>query len=235
MTAVLNLPLIAEHMALRAVIYNDQRGGYIDNVPATFARKNTDLGIGYANYPATNGQCPDGLPNNGFCVPPGSPTLNNNSLVARAINPVTYQGIRAQLLYKINDDWDVLLAQSYQDMDSRGVFYQQPNASDGAPLQPLEVTLFNPAYNKDKFEMTSLTIDGKVGPLKGVYTAGYLDRHVEQQGDYTNYSRAIYAEYYQCYGKYDQTPTCFSPSASWHTSEQNKHMQQEFRLRATPR
>ena len=39
---------------------------------------------------------------------------------------------------------------------------------------PLEVTLFNPAYNKDKFEMTSLTIDGKLGPLKAVYTAGYL-------------------------------------------------------------
>ena len=32
-TAVLNLPLIAEHMAVRAVIYDDQRGGYIDNVP----------------------------------------------------------------------------------------------------------------------------------------------------------------------------------------------------------
>src|ERR1700723_960799 len=55
-TAVLNLPLIAEHMAVRAVIYNDQRGGYIDNVPAPFTRKNTDLGIAYANYPAVNGQ-----------------------------------------------------------------------------------------------------------------------------------------------------------------------------------
>src|SRR3984893_3388494 len=103
-TAVLNLPLIAEHMAVRAVIYNDQRGGYIDNVPATFTRKNTDLGIGYTGYPAVNGHCPDGLPNNGFCVPPGSPTLNNNSIGARAIHPVTYQGIRAQLLYRFNND-----------------------------------------------------------------------------------------------------------------------------------
>ena len=131
-------------------------------------------------------------------MPPGSPTLNNSSIAGKAINPVTYQGARAQLLYKFNDDWDVLLAQSYQDMHSQGVFYQQPNASDGAPLQPLEVTLFNPAYNNDKFEMTSLTIDGKLGFLKGVYTAGYLSRDVEQSGDYTNYSRAIYAEYYQC-------------------------------------
>ena len=232
-TAVLNLPLIAGHMAVRAVIYNDERGGYIDNVPGTFTRRNTDLGISYANYPAVNGRCPDGLPNSGFCVPPGSPSLNNSNLVGRAINPVTYQGIRAQLLYKFNDDWDVLLAQSYQDMHSQGVFYQQPNASDGAPLNPLEVTLFNPAYDTDKFEMTSLTVDGKLGFLKAVYTAGYLVRNVEQSGDYTNYSRAVYAEYYQCYGKYDLTSKCFSPSASWHTSEQNKHMQHEFRL-STP-
>src|SRR5580700_7893916 len=68
-TAVINLPLIAEKMAVRAVIYNDRRGGYIDNVPATFTRKNTDFGIHYANFPAVGGQCPDGLPNNGFCVP----------------------------------------------------------------------------------------------------------------------------------------------------------------------
>src|SRR6266478_163047 len=73
LTAVLNLPLIADTMAVRAVIYNDRRGGYIDNVPATFTRKNTDIGIHYANYPAdSNGQCPDGQPNGGSCVPPGS-------------------------------------------------------------------------------------------------------------------------------------------------------------------
>ena len=51
-TAVLNVPLIADTLAVRAVIYDDHRGGYIDNVPATFTRKDTDLGIRYANYPA---------------------------------------------------------------------------------------------------------------------------------------------------------------------------------------
>src|SRR5271167_5223568 len=61
-TGVLNLPLIADTMAVRAVIYDDSRGGYIDNVPANFTRKNTDIGIGNANYPAVNGACPDGLP-----------------------------------------------------------------------------------------------------------------------------------------------------------------------------
>src|SRR5882757_4858048 len=200
-TAVLNVPLIADTMAVRAVIYNDRRGGYIDNVPATFTRKNTDIGIHYAHYPANaQGQCPDGLPNAGYCVPPGSASISNSEIAGRAINPVTYEGIRVELLYKFNDDWDALITQSYQDMDSRGVFYQQPNASDGAKLNPLEVTLFNPSFDKDKFESTAWTLNGKFGDLKAVYTGGYLVRKGEQVGDYTNYARGVYADYYQCYG-----------------------------------
>jgi len=238
LTAVLNVPLIANTMAARAVIYNDRRGGYIDNVPATFTRKNTDIGIHYANYPAVNGQCPDGLPNNGSCVPPGSPSINNYNLTGRAINPVTYQGIRVEALYKFNDDWDALISQSYQQLDSQGVFYQQPFASDGAPLKQLEVTLFNNARNKDKFESTAWTVNGKFSNLKAVYTGGYLVRKVEQTGDYTNYARGVYADYYQCYGPNsggdpNLTSTCFSPSATWHSAERNEHQQHEFRL-STP-
>jgi outer membrane receptor protein involved in Fe transport len=239
LTAVLNLPLIADTMAVRAVIYNDRRGGYIDNVPATFTRKNTDIGIHYANYAASaTGACPDGLPNNGFCVPPGSPSVNNATVAARAINPVRYQGIRAEALYKFTDDWDFLVTQSYQNMNSEGVFYQQPNASDGAPLQPLQVTLFNPSYDKDKFENTAWTLNGKFGDLKAVYTGGYLVRNVQQEGDYTNYARGFYADYYQCFGAGsgaagNPNATCYSPSATWHSNERNTHQQHEFRL-STP-
>ncbi|MBV8851937.1 MAG: TonB-dependent receptor plug domain-containing protein, partial [Sinobacteraceae bacterium] len=136
-TAVLNLPLISGTLGVRGVVYDDHRGGYIDNVPAKFTRKNTDIGIHYANYPAVNGQCPDGLPNAGFCVPPGSSQpINNYNVAERAINPVTYKGGRAELLWQVNDDWDALLSQSYQSMHAQGVFYQQPNASDGQPLAP---------------------------------------------------------------------------------------------------
>jgi iron complex outermembrane recepter protein len=232
--AVLNLPLITGTLGLRTVIYDDRRGGYINNVPATFTRKNTDIGIHYANYPsAADGTCPDGQPNAGFCVPPGSASINNSGVTGNAINPVTYQGIRAELLYKINDDWDVLITQSYQDMNSQGVFYQQPTASDGAPLRPLEVTLFNPANDKDRFENTAWTVNGRLGILKAVYTGGYLVRNVEQIGDYTNYARGVYADYYQCYGGGALTPTCFSPSATWRSNERNTHQQHEFRL-STP-
>ncbi len=236
MTAVLNLPLVDDHLALRAVIYNDRRGGYIDNVPGTFTRKDTDLGIYYANNP-------------GGGVPPNSPVINNNAIAAKDINPVTYQGIRASLLWQINDDWNFLVAQTYQDMDSQGVFYQMPYSSDGVPLNPLEVTLFNNAYNKDKFENTAWTLNGKIGDFKAVYTGGYLVRHVDQVADYTNYARGVYADYYQCYGPGtgyavpnpnpphygdpNLTSTCYSPSSTWREVERNEHLSNEIRV-STP-
>ncbi|MGH8338344.1 MAG: TonB-dependent receptor plug domain-containing protein, partial [Gammaproteobacteria bacterium] len=231
LSAVLNVPLIADTLAVRAVIFNDRRGGYIDNVPGTFTRMNSDPGIHYANYPGG--------------VPPDSPAINNNAIAGRAINPVTYQGTRVQALYQINDDWNILVSQMYQDMNSQGVFYQMPNASDGMPLKPLQVTLFNDAYNKDKFENTAWTINGAIGPLKAVYTGGYLVRNVQTVGDYTNYARGVYADYYQCYGPGtgyavnggagdpNLTSKCFSPSSVWKEKERNEHMSHEFRL-STP-
>jgi iron complex outermembrane receptor protein len=220
--ATLNVPLIDNKLAVRAVVYNDARGGYINNVYQTFTRSNTDAGIHYA----------------GGTVPPGSPVINNISQVANAINPVTYTGIRAEALYKINEDWNVLLSQSYQDMDAQGVFYQMPFGSDyqfnHQALPDLSVTLFNPSYDKDRFENTAWTLSGNVGGLKLVYAGSYLDRHVEAQQDYTNYSRGFFADFYQCttsvgYGV-PGPDKCDSPSAFWRNTQENTHQSHELRL-----
>ncbi len=171
---------------MRGVIYNDRQGGYINNVPSTFTRSSTDRGaIAY----------------NGGVVPTNSVSINNNNVVGNAINPVTYTGIRVGALAKINDDWNALLTQSYQNIDAQGVFYEMPRGTIGAsldanavpiggqPLPPLSVNLFNPSFNKDKFENTALVVNGKIGDLKLVYSGAYLVRNVEQTQDYTNYAR----------------------------------------------
>ncbi|HUO96434.1 MAG TPA: TonB-dependent receptor [Steroidobacteraceae bacterium] len=244
LTAVINLPLITDRAAVRGVFYNDHRGGYIDNVPATFTRNGSDLGIHYAQYATAcsvgnpvNGQCGAGTPTS-FGPPPGSPVINNYAIAKRAINPTTYQGVRLEALFKFNDDWDLLLSQMYQNLNTDGVFYQQPFASDGQALSPLQVTLFNDSYNRDRFSNTAWTLNGRIGALKAVYTGGYLTRHVEQVGDYTNYARGVYADYYQCYGPASGAnpnlpSTCFSPSAIWRSLERNEHQQHELRL-STP-
>jgi outer membrane receptor protein involved in Fe transport len=240
LTAVLNVPLIADTLAVRAVIYSDSRGGYINNVPGTFTRKATDGGIANANYATAcsagvpvAGVCPTGATATAFGVPPGSPVINNNALVANAINPVTYQGLRVSALWQINNDWNALVTQSYQNMNAQGVFYQMPTSSDGQPLPPQSVTLFNPSFNKDKFENTAWTVNGRFGPLKAVYTGSYLVRNVETVQDYTNYARGIYADYYQCHGpnpKEGLVSTCYSPSAVWNETLRNTHQSEEFRL-----
>ncbi len=235
LTAVLNLPLISDTLAVRGVIYNERRGGYINNVPATFTRKSTDLGIHYANYPGGCG--PNGAPAGAPCqVPPSALAINNDALAKNAINPVTYQGVRVSALWKIDDDWNALIAQSYQNMDAEGVFYQMPLSSDGAPLPSQSVTLFNPSFNKDSFENTAWTLNGHVGSLNLVYAGSYLVRNVETVQDYTNYARGLYADYYQCHGAepaHNLTSTCFSPSTTWNETLRNTHQSHEFRL-STP-
>jgi outer membrane receptor protein involved in Fe transport len=221
--ATINLPLIADTLAVRAVIYDDARGGYINNAPGTFVRQSTDLGIHYAGY--TNDVPGPATPIN---------SINNHNLAGSAINPVTYQGVRASALYQFNDDWSVLFTQTYQDMNAQGVFYVTPNSSGtpALPLPGLSVQLYNPSFDKDRFENTSLTLTGRLGPLKLVYAGGYLVRNIEQVQDYTAYARGVYADYYQCLSPAEtgKAAQCYSPSSTWHDQERNTHDSHELRL-----
>src|ERR1700677_983914 len=63
--AMINLPLIPGTLAVRAVVYDDNRGGYINNVPSTFTRAGTDEG--FASYHGV--------------VPTNSVSINNNNMV----------------------------------------------------------------------------------------------------------------------------------------------------------
>ncbi len=236
-TAVLNLPLIPDTLAMRGVVYSDRRGGYINNVAATFTRQSTDLGIHYANYPTGCVPSQSAGPGATVCQPPpGGSSINNAGTTGRAINPVTYEGARLSALWDINADWNALITQSYQDIDAQGVFYQMPYGSDGEVLPKQTVTLFNPSYSKDRFENTAWALNGRFGELRAVYTGSYLVRNVNQVQDYTNYSRGLYADYYQCHGaepKNNLQSTCFSPSSTWNETERAKHQSHEFRL-STP-
>jgi iron complex outermembrane receptor protein len=210
--AMINVAVIPGTLALRAVIYDDSRGGYIHNVPATFTRSPSDIGI--VNY-------------FGGVVPPGSPSLSNADLVNRAFNPLTYEGIRVSGLYQFNEDWNFLLQQSYQSMEADGVFAYDPQLGD------LDVQQYNPSKDLDKFEDTAWTLNGRAGALRIVYTGGYLVRNVNQTADYTNYARGPFAAYYQCdVPAYDagKPPRCYSPSSIWHNIERNTHQSHEIRL-----
>ena len=240
-TAVINVPLIQDRLAVRGVIYNDRQGGYLTNVQSTFTRSNEDNNAYFGIKPTAAGLCPNGLPagrQHGFCTPPGAAQANNDALAGPETNPVTHQGFRVSALYKVNDDWDVLIAESLQNLDAEGPFTQLPVGSDFQPLKPLETTFFSPIFDHDKFQNTAWTVNGKLGDFKVIYAGAYTTRRITQQMDYTNYSRTLYGQYYECTGGgaglLGSGPVrCYSPVTSWRDEVRNTHLSNEVRV-STP-
>jgi iron complex outermembrane receptor protein len=226
--ATINFPIVPGKLAMRLTGYDDLRGGYIDNIPGTFTRQSTDIGIHYAGY-TNNVPGPANAQN----------SINNYKTAKNNINPARYVGFRDELKAQFSEDWSALLTESFQQLHTAGVFYEEPYTSGSNPvkLPPLSVQSFEPSFNHDTFENTALTINGRVGFLNLVYDGAYLVRHVTQQQDYTNYARGVYGDYYQCQGgagsKAGTKKECFSPGATWNDAEQDSHLSQEIRA-STP-
>ncbi len=223
LSAVLNLPLIADRLAMRGVIFSERQGGYIANVPST-------IGFQPGTTEATTGV-----------------NANNAYLVASNTNPVYYQGLRLSLLWKFHDRWDLLLQQNYQAVEADGYFYAYPYDSNGTALRPYQITAFTPAFTKDRYQSTAWKIAGEPGPLSAVYTGSFMVRHIEGQQDYSNYLRSsLGSSYYSCIGAgagyfNDLTfPTlagkplaCYPPVGNWHDAVENQHQSHELRI-STP-
>ena len=156
---------------------------------------------------------------------------------------MTYGGFRLSGLYRFSDDWDLLIQQSYQQIQADGYFYAYPVDSNGHALQPDQITAFTPAYNKDRYESTAWILNGRFGDLKAVYAGSYMRRHIEAQQDYSNYLRGTGGTYYDCIGagaayfnpayfsQLEGKPLqCYAPVGAWHDSVQNEHQSHEVRL-----
>jgi outer membrane receptor protein involved in Fe transport len=216
LNATINLPLIPDALAVRATIFEDHRGGYIDNVPGV---------ISFAN----------------------GPIADNSALVQNNQNPVTYDGVRVEALYQISEDWSALITQNYQNMRADGYYAEYPVSTSaagtaGTTLAPYQIDAFTPAFNNDRYEGTSWTLNGKFptfgnfGDIKAVYTGSYLSRHIEQQNDYSSYLVSGAGSLYTCTGagagyfKTAKATTCYAPVGDWNDKVHNTHQSHEFRF-----
>jgi iron complex outermembrane recepter protein len=255
--AFINVPIIKDKLAIRAVVYTDRQGGYIDNVAGTFQMPfNGNVGVA--------GKLPTGNPllvmraiqSCQFIVTPGSPgvppvtaarpncngsnytpptrqTINNDKFVEKDYNDATYRGGRLALTWNLNDDWSVDLMHLRQELDTDGVFDYEPDVGD------LKVTKFNKNELKDSVDLSTLTVNGRLGDLNLIYTGSFLNHRATQVADYAGYSNTgLYLPYYECdRGVYYTAAyngnignTCYTPNKSYQVRNRTKRFTQEFRI-----
>ena len=255
--AFINVPIIKDKLALRAVFYTDRQGGYIDNVAGTFQLPfNGNVGI--------PGRLPTGNPllvtraiqsceiivtprvgstpavtaarpncNGSNYNAPTRQTINNDKFIEKDYNDATYRGGRLALTWNVADNWSVDLMHLRQELDTDGVFDFEPDVGD------LQVTKFNENTLRDKFSLSTLTINGRLGALDLIYTGSFLKHRATQVADYAGYSNiGLFLPYYECdAGIYYNNPsygnlgnTCYTPTKSYQVRNRTKRFTQEFRV-----
>jgi len=173
-------------------------------------------------------------------APYGNPSAVNAGLAGTNTNTAAFQGGRLSALWKINDNWDALVQYNTQQFNAHGYWAMEPLDPNGKALQSFETMAFSPAYEKDQYNSTALTVNGDLGFLKAVYTGSYLDRHIDGQQDYSNYLRSASGSAYACtgagsvFGSYywlsKKPTTCYAPVGAWRDQVQNTHQSHEFRV-----
>jgi iron complex outermembrane recepter protein len=245
--AFINVPIIKDRFAVRAVVYTDRQGGYIDNVPGTFQMPfNGNVGIA--------GKLPEGNPllvmraiqscqatattvvpncNGSLYRAPTRQIINNDKFVEKDYNDATYRGGRIAATLNLTDDWSIDLMHVRQELDTDGVFDFEPDVGD------LKVTKFNKNELKDSVNLSTLAINGRLGELSLIYTGSFMKHSATQISDYAGYSNiGLYLPYYECdRGVYYTAAyngnignACYAPNKSYQVRNRTKRFTQEFRV-----
>lgn len=232
--AYLNLPL-ADKLAFRIAAYTDSAGGWIDNVPGTYAADIEVINrnqISSAAHVCTGNPAVDG-PISGTDCGGQRATIHvadNSHLVEDDFNDATYRGARLAALYDVSDDWSVLVQHHMQTLKTEGVFEYDPYIGGEE-----SVNLFNPTRNQDEFGLTMWTVNGRLAELDLVYTGGFLERDVFYQQDYSGYTNGGgYQAYYICSGGYSSADECFDPVKQYLGNTTNERFTNEIRLSTNP-
>ena len=177
-----NIPL-SDDIAIRLVAWKEHDAGYIDNVHAV------------RTYPSTG------------------VTIDNAGRAKNNYNTVDKLGARAALKIDLDDNWTITPMIMGQVEKSNGVFgadttLTSPAAQAAAVARavaaganpatnifdsvskygPLEVAHFTPDFTKDHWYQAALTVQGKIADFDVLYTGGYMNRSINAQADYSDYS-----------------------------------------------
>ncbi|MEJ2535097.1 MAG: TonB-dependent receptor plug domain-containing protein, partial [Gammaproteobacteria bacterium] len=231
--AFMNMPF-TDSLAFRVAAYADKAGGWIDNVPGTYAGDieviNRNQISGAAHICTGDPAVDDPIGGNCGGVRATMAVADNSDLVQDDFNEATYTGARVGMSWLINDDWDLLVQHTSQTLETEGVFEYDPSLSGTQ-----SVNKFRPTQNEDEFGLTSWTLKGRLAMLDLIYTGGYLDREVYYTQDYTGYTNGGgYQAYYICTGGYSNFTECFDPTKQYLGETTNERMTHELRFSTDP-
>ena len=109
-------------------------------------------------------------------------TVNNAAYVKNNYNTVDTYGGRAALKIDLDSNWTLTPTVIAQDERNKGIFAYDPRVGD------LKVSHFRPEGQHDRWYQAALTIQGKISDFDILYSGGYMDRRIDSQSDYTDYS-----------------------------------------------
>lgn len=231
--AMVNIPF-TDNLAMRMVVFGDRMGGWIDNVPGTYAGDieviNRNQISPFAHLCTGDPAVDDPIGGNCNGVRASMAVADNSEFVENDYNDAMYAGARIGISYLINEDWDFLLQYTNQTLETDGVFEYDPNLAGQE-----SVNRFRPTENQDEFGLTAWTLNGRLANLDFLYTGAYLDRDVFYIQDYTGYTNGGgYQAYYICTGGYSNFTECFDPTKQYLGNTTNERFTNEFRINTDP-
>ena len=139
-------------------------------------------------------------------------------------NDVDTYGARAALKVDLNDSWTITPALMAQKQEANGTFGFDPSVGD------LQVQHVYPEKSDDQWMQAALTIEGRIANLDLVYAGSYLDRDVDTESDYSDYSYWYDVRYgYGAY-IYDDDGALINPSQYIQGKDRYERESHELRL-----
>lgn len=187
-SAVGNIVLVPDKLAIRLVGFYEEEGGYIDNVLGNTRFYSPESGAGYYE--------------------PGSVDRTNADQVEDDVNDWTVEGGRVYLRWQPNDKWTVDAGVIYQNAEN-GQFDFNPRAGD------LNTVKFKDEGRKDEWYNLSLIIQGDLGFADLTIAGGTHDRTIDYDLDSTAYMTQYrtnglgLAEYYTGIREFLDYYTCY--------------------------
>ncbi|MGI9318822.1 MAG: TonB-dependent receptor [bacterium] len=166
-SAMVNIPLVEDKLALRLVGFRAEEAGFIDNIRAV------------------------GLP--GPFGPTSGAPYDNSAFAKDDVNSTDVTGGRVGLRWLPNDSWTIDALATYQDVEADG--FGDSDLAEGVhagfQIGELEQIRYSEDKWQDEWYQLALTAEGQLGFADVLLTGSFMNRKTRYDADSTAYANTI--------------------------------------------